>query len=65
MMKGRIKMSDDDKFGVCGFISIITMILSTIAFKEWGFPIWLGVILSFSISLVVFIFIYHKCTKKK
>ena len=63
MMKGRIKMSDDDKSGVCGFISIITMILSAIAFKEWGFPIWLGVILSFSISLAVFIFIYHKWTK--
>ena len=60
MMKERIKMPDDDKYGVCGVISIIIMILSAIAFKEWGFPIWLGVILSLAISLAVFIFIYHK-----
>ena len=53
-------MPDDDKYGVCGVISIIVMFLSAIAFKEWGFPIWLGVILSLAISLAVFIFIYHK-----
>ena len=56
-------MPDDDKFGACGFISIITMILSAIAFKEWGLPIWLGIILSFAISLAAFIFIYHKWSK--
>lgn len=37
---------DDDKFGVCGLIWIVSMFLFISAFKEWGFPIWLTVVLS-------------------
>lgn len=54
---------DDDKFGVCGLIWILSMILFASAFIEWGLPIWLTVILSLAISLVISTVIYIKWTK--
>ena len=56
-------MSDDDKFGVCGLIWILSMFLFASTFREWGFPIWLTVILSLTISLVISTAIYIKWTK--
>ena len=31
-------MADDDKFGICGLIWILSMFLLASAFREWGFP---------------------------
>ena len=54
---------DDDKFGVCGLIWIVSMFLFATTFKEWGFPIWLTVVLSLTLSLALFTVIYLKWTK--
>jgi len=54
---------DDDKFGVCGLIWIISMFLFVSAFSEWGFPAWLTVILSLIISLAISMGIYSRWTK--
>ena len=54
---------DDDKFGVCGLIWIISMLFFASAFRERGFPIWLTVILSLAISLVISTVIYIKWAK--
>lgn len=56
-------MDDNDKFGVCGLIWIISMILFASAFSEWGFPAWLTVVLSLIISLAISMGIYLKWTK--
>ena len=56
-------MSDDDKFGVCGLIWILSMFLFVNAFRVWGFPIWLTVVLSLTLSLALFTVIYLKRTK--
>ena len=53
----------DDKFGVCGLIWIVSMFLLISAFKEWGFPSWLTIILSLIISLMIFTWIYIKWDK--
>lgn len=58
-------MSDDDKFGICGVIWIVTLLLSTIAFRDWGFPMWLCIILSLAISITISMTIYYKWTKNK
>ena len=58
-------MSDDDKFGICGVIWIVTLLLSAIAFRDWGFPMWLGIILSLAISITLSMTIYYKWTKNK
>ena len=47
---------DDDKFGVCGLIWIVSMFLFVSAFREWGFPIWLTVVLSLTLSLALSIY---------
>lgn len=54
---------DDDKFGVCGLIWIVSMFMLIYLFKEWGVPVVLSVILSLTISLVLSIWIYIKWTK--
>ena len=59
------KMSDEDRGGICGFIWIITLILGAIAFRDWGFPMWSGVILSLAISIAISMIIYYKWTKNK
>lgn len=56
-------MSDDDKFGVCGLSWILSMFLFVGAFRKWGFPIWLTIVLSLTISLVISTAIYIKWTK--
>jgi hypothetical protein len=56
-------MMDDDKFGVCGLIWIVSMFLFISAFREWGFPIWLTVVLSLIVSLVISMVIYIKWTE--
>ena len=53
-------MSDDDKFGICGIIWIVTLLLSMIAFRDWGFPMWLCIILSLAISITISMTIYYK-----
>ena len=58
-------MSDEDKFGVCDIIWVITLFLCAIVFRDWGFPIWLGAILSLVISIVISMTIYVKWTKNK
>ena len=52
-------MSDDDKFGVCGLIWVILSILLGSAFGEWGFPLWLAIILTLAISLAISLGIYY------
>ena len=54
---------DDDKFGVCGIIWIVSMFLFASAFREWGFPIWLTFVLSLIVSLTISMLIYVKWTK--
>ena len=54
---------DDDKFGACGIIWIVSMFLFASAFREWGFPIWQTVVLSLTLSLALSIVIYLKWTK--
>lgn len=54
---------NDDKFGVCGLIWIGCMLLLISAFKEWGIPILLTIILSITIALVIAVWIYNKWTK--
>ena len=56
-------MSDDVKFGVCGLIWILSIILFASTFRERGFHIWLTVILSSAISLVISTVIYIKWAK--
>ena len=56
-------MSDDDKYGVCGLIWIVSMFLFISAFKEWGFPGWLTIVLSLTLSLALSTVIYIKWTK--
>lgn len=56
-------MNDDDKFGVCGLICILSMFWFASVFREWGFPIWLTIILSLTISHVMSMVIYIKWTK--
>lgn len=51
---------DDDKLGMRGLIWILIMILIASAFREWGFPAWLTVLLSLTISLVISTVIYIK-----
>ena len=55
-------MSDEDKFGVCGIIWVITLFLCAIVFRDWGFPMWLGAILSLVISIAISMTIYSKWT---
>lgn len=54
---------NDDKFGVCGIIWILSMVLFASTFRECNFPIWLTVVLSLTISLVISTIIYIKWTK--
>lgn len=54
---------DDDKFGVCGLIWIVSMFLFVSAFREWGFPAWLTFVLSLILSLALSTVIYLKWTK--
>ena len=56
-------MLNDDKFGVCGIIWIGSSIMLACLFGEWGFPVWLGLILSLAISLTISMVIYTKWTK--
>ena len=56
-------MDDDDKFGVCGLIWIVSMFLFASAFREWGVPVWLTVVLSLTLSLALSVVIYLKWTK--
>ena len=56
-------MDDEDKFGICGLIWILSMYLFASAFGKWNFPIWLSVFLSLTISLFISMIIYIKWTK--
>lgn len=54
---------DDDKFGVCGLIWLISMALFVYIFRELGVNIWLSVVLSVIVSLGMSLGIYIKWTK--
>lgn len=56
-------LSDDDKFGICGIIWFASWFMLGQLFAEWGFPLWLCIVLSLAISLTIFVVIYDKWTK--
>lgn len=56
-------LNDDEKFGVCGIIWIVSSFMFAGLFGEWGFPVWLSLILSLAISLTISMVIYTKWTK--
>lgn len=56
-------MSDDDKFGFCGLVWLLSMALVSHVFKELSLHVWFGIILSFIISTAIFICIYSKWTE--
>jgi hypothetical protein len=54
---------DDDKFGACGLVWVVSMFLLVSTFREWGFPVGLMVVLSLIVSLTISMLIYVKWTK--
>ena len=65
-MLGNLKQGDimdDDKFGICGLIWIVSLFILIFVFKEIGLHIALNIILSLVISLAVTTWLLIKLTK--